>query len=480
MSIEFARATWLRTIAAGLRAGWRAALLALTMLLVACAGTQTRSQSDAEPRAERSHAPPARTKRTPAPKAEAEPVAPSDSVATRASAIHQDGLEPDPNAVLPPADFWTQLRQDLVFTRCSNEDALSARWTKKYAGYPPRFQETLTQIAPLMQYVAGELRAAELPVDFVFLPIVESTYHPHRSHGNWPAGIWQLMPQTARGFGAPMKPQYDGRLDYAQATYAAVKLLSYLGTQFNQDWKLVNMAFNAGEYRVKKALRGPKGSTLAEPKGLSPITIEHYAKLRALGCLIEQPERFNLSLPTLDPGRELASVSLPEAWPLDFLAHLLKMDVQALHKLNPGLYGTHTPGFPEYRLLLPKYAVDDLLAALAPLSPSYSARWQKVQLADAAAREQAAAQAGLSPDVFAKVNAEASDKVWLPTGSGQPKAVAADTPDQAERYRVRAGDTLWQIAKRYRIKLQHLIEWNGLGKKALIKPGQWLRLRPSD
>ncbi|AVP96330.1 hypothetical protein C7S18_03610 [Ahniella affigens] len=397
-----------------------------------------------------------------------------------AVAIHQDSLEPDPSAPLPPPDFWNSVRQELVFTRCSNEDALSSRWTRKYAGYPARFQETLNQISPLMQYVARELRAANLPIDFIFLPIVESTYHPHRSRGDWPAGIWQLMPQTARGFGAPMKAQYDGRLDFAQSTFAAMKLLNYLSVQFDQDWKLVNMAFNAGEYRVKRALKGPKGTLLPEPKGLSPITIEHYAKLRALGCLIDQPERFNLTLPPLDPGRELASVNLPEAWPLDFLAHLLKMDVTALHKLNPGLYGTHTPGFPEYRLLLPKFAEDDLLAALAPLSPTYSARWQQVQLADADARAKAALEAGLSQEVYARVNSDGSAKIWLPTGSGQPKVLASDGASAAERHRVRAGDTLWGIARHYRVKVQSLIEWNGLGKKALIKPGQWLRLRARD
>lgn len=456
----------------------RALLCVSCLILGACAAPGTRSDgaSESTQASDSSRRAPPHKSTTNAQPETADP----DPVHGEPVPIHQDGLEPDPDAPLPQPDFWTQMRQELVFTRCSNEDALSARWTRKYAAYPPRFQETLNQIAPLMQYVAGELRAANLPIDFVFLPIVESTYHPHRSRGNWPAGIWQLMPQTARGFGAPMQPQYDGRLDFAQSTFAAMKLLGYLSVQFNQDWKLVNMAFNAGEYRVKRALKGPNGTVLPEPKGLSPITIEHYAKLRALGCLIDQPERFNLTLPSMDPGRELASINLPEAWPLDFLAHLLKMDVTALHKLNPGLHGTHTPGFPEYRLLLPKYAVDDLLAALAPLSPSYSARWQQVQLADTEARAKAATAAGLSPEVYAQVNAGAGEKVWLPTGSGQPKVLAAESPESAERHRVRAGDTLWEIARRYRVKVQSLIEWNRLGKKALIKPGQWLRLRAPE
>ncbi|MBK8287059.1 MAG: transglycosylase SLT domain-containing protein [Ahniella sp.] len=457
----------------------RGLTLSLALLLAACAGAPQRSADPQQAESPR----PAATQAAPPELPKSSSESPGAEPALAETPMHADGLEPSAdtaaNGSSPPMDFWAGLRSELQFTRCADEDTQSRHWTKRYAGYPQRFQQTIEQIAPLMQYVAAELRAADLPVDFVFLPIVESTYFPHRSRGERPAGIWQLMPQTARGYGAPMKPQYDGRLDYAQATHAAITLLTHLRVQFNDDWKLVNMAFNAGEYRVKNALKGSKGSRLPEPRGLSPITIEHYAKLRSLGCLIDQPERFNLQLPIIDDTRALASVELPEAWPIEFLAHLLVIDPQELKKLNPGLFGTHTPGFPGYRLMVPARAKDDLIAGLAPLPTAVSARWQRVALADPEQQRTLVLQSGLEWDLFTSINRQGGERVWLPTGTGVPKPVALSEP-AGETYRVRQGDTLWHIAKRYRLRVQQLVDWNGLGKRALIKPGQWLRLRAPE
>lgn len=458
----------------------RGLALPVMLLLAACAGTPKRSPADSP----NDSPAPVHESATPAPHSEGNPSgADAAEPLPTEPPILSDGMEPStdqsPDVAAPPLDFWAGLRSELQFTRCTDEDHQSRHWTKRYAGYPQRFQQTLDQISPLMQYVATELRAADLPVDFVFLPIVESTYFPHRSRGERPAGIWQLMPQTARGFGAPMKTQYDGRLDYAQATHAAMALLTHLRVQFNDDWKLVNMAFNAGEYRVKNALKGPKGSRLPEPRGLSPITIEHYAKLRSLGCLIDQPERFNLQLPVIDETRAVASVELPESWPIEFLAHLLVIDPGALKKLNPGLFGTHTPGFPGYRLMVPAHARDDLIAGLAPLPRAVSARWQRVALSDPEQQRAMVAQTGLEWALFTAINRQGGERVWLPTGSGVPQTVALTEP-AGEKYRVRQGDTLWHIAKRYRLRVQQLVDWNGLGKRALIKPGQWLRLRAPE
>lgn len=446
------------------RSGRKLLVATATLLLAACAGAPKRDQ-------------PVETDETPSPvvaspPAEVAPVAPPAD-----PPILDDGLEQGAVEPFVPKSFWDGIRDELQFATCANEDARSKHWTGRYAGYPKRFAQTLDEIAPLMQYVAGELRANDLPVDFVFLPIVESTYFPHRSRGERPAGIWQLMPQTARGFGAPMKPQYDGRLDYAQATHAAMRLLTHLRSQFGDDWKLVNMAFNAGEYRVKNALKGPKGSRLPEPRGLSPITIDHWAKLRALGCLIDQPERFDLELPPIDASRSLAHAPLPEPWPIEFIAHLAGLDDREVKRWNPGLFGTHTPGFPEYRIMLPGRVSGTIEAALAPLPKESAAKWQHVVLTDDAAKQSAATAAGIDWATFVAINRSGGDRVWLPTGSGVPAAVTAVVDDpNAKRYKVRSGDSLWLIAKRYKLRVQQLIDWNGLSRKALVKPGQWIRL----
>ena len=176
-----------------------------------------------------------------------------------------------------------------------------------FTAHPTAFERMFERALPQLEYVATRLAAADIPAEFALLPMVESRYlvYPQRAGSRGPAGPWQLMRHTARALGLAVDTKYDARMDLVASTDAAIRLLKSLHTQFD-DWTLVNLAYNAGDGRVRGALRrsgGWHGDAYALP--LSPITRAHYSRLRALVCICTDPERYGLTLPA-SPSRPIA------------------------------------------------------------------------------------------------------------------------------------------------------------------------------
>lgn len=116
------------------------------------------------------------------------------------------------------------------------------------------------------RYLPEILRAVEakgLPKALAYLPMVESAYEPQAISQAGAAGLWQLMPATARRFGLTVSKTADERLDPVKSTRAATDYLCYLYEYFN-DWPLAITAYNCGEGAMKKALNTVKGTTLAD------------------------------------------------------------------------------------------------------------------------------------------------------------------------------------------------------------------------
>ncbi|MCX7760133.1 MAG: lytic transglycosylase domain-containing protein [Hydrogenothermaceae bacterium] len=88
-----------------------------------------------------------------------------------------------------------------------------------------------------------------LPTELVFIPAIESHYINGVKSPKGAAGIWQLMPQTARTFGLVVNRYVDERLDPIKSTQAAAKYLKHLYGIFG-DWKLVLASYNAGHSKV--------------------------------------------------------------------------------------------------------------------------------------------------------------------------------------------------------------------------------------
>lgn len=234
-------------------------------------------------------------------------------------------VQPDSEPVAPVVlrnggDVFAVLRGQLQTQSCT-DDRVVRRWLSNYARSPSRFAANLERVLPLLAHVVDRVRAQDLPGEFALLPIVESWYRAEARNGGT-AGLWQFSSATARGNGLRVDDIVDQRYAPGPATDAALAHLSDLLARFG-DWRLAVMAFNAGEYRLAQLLPtdapAPTPSPQDhQPRGLSLTTYEHLAKLLALACLVREPERIGLALPTtafepLDASALRSNVAAPAA-----------------------------------------------------------------------------------------------------------------------------------------------------------------------
>lgn len=375
----------------------------------------------------------------------AHPPSPPTTLAPLAPAIAKD--EP-----------WSSLTASFAMRDCADSPLVRAN-AAMYTRSPARFEQRLKNALPLMMYVQKQLQTAGIPGEFAMLPMLESSYNPAEpSHHGDPGGMWQMMPHTGRLHGLVNNRQYDGVQDPVASTRAAIRMLKSLDDEFG-DWRLVDMAYNAGRYAVLGALRhhSDPGDDAIPDIPVSRTTRTHLARLMALSCVLRDPQRFHVELPQPSAADELQAVQVPADTRLRNVADMAEISESALRALNPGYRGTHVPADSPRTLLLPVAAAQSLMAALT-VNTSES-------VAQVNTREQ---------------NAGPSNIVPLPNEPSMPDVGASPSPAAApastKHHRVRSGETLWSIAHRYHVSVRDLKHWNDLSDDT-VHPGETLRVQ---
>lgn len=333
--------------------------------------------------------------------------------------VEASGSPPPANATGIGRDVFARINRGLNPDSCA---AGGTTWRKRYAGNPRTFSRHLEQILPLLDFVSIEVERAGLPAEFVFIPLVESWYKPEAIGPGGPAGMWQMISSTSRNHGIHITAGYDGRLSPVESTRAALSYLKTLQRMFG-GWQAIVMAYNAGEGRLMRAFRRSANRNVSavhrKPHGLSNITYDYVAKLQALSCLVSEPGKHGLSLPLETRFVPLAAVLAdPSMQTLDQFAAANGGNPAELRRLNPGFKGGRiVAGIP--RLVLSPFP--------------------------------------------------------------QRQADAAASPEATEAtatHEVRDGESLWSIAKRYRLTIEQLRRINRISEGSVVRPGQTLRLLP--
>ncbi len=140
------------------------------------------------------------------------------------------------------------------------------------------------------------LKKYNLPSDFIYLPIIESGYNEYAVSSTGAAGIWQLMPQTARDYGLVVNNQIDERFDIIKSTEAAAHYLSDLYNQFG-DWNKVLAAYNCGPYCVSSIFKSdPRGSFWAFKDSFPPETRQYVPRFLALLTIVKNARKFGFDI----------------------------------------------------------------------------------------------------------------------------------------------------------------------------------------
>lgn len=332
-----------------------------------------------------------------------------------------------------------------------------------------------------LAYVVEEVRQRGLPMELALLPIIESTLNPYAHSHSGAAGLWQLIPNTARHYGVTIDWWYDGRRDLVDSTTAALQYLTYLHDQFG-DWLLAIAAYNGGEGRVRRAMAAAPGADFFKLK-LPRETREYVPKILALAHLIAADDGH--LLPPIDPTPPFFATTLDRQIDLAILASVGSLTMEELYTFNPGLNRSATPPEGSFRILVPataRVAFDQALDRY-PTAP-ISWKRHRVRVGEnltviAKRYRTSVASIRLNNQLTSNVirpNQSLLVSVAAIQSSAAPMNPMLHANGQWRRYKVKAGDSLARIGKRFGTTTNALIRINLLNPDLPLQIGQILKV----
>jgi membrane-bound lytic murein transglycosylase D len=366
-------------------------------------------------------------------------------------------------------------------------------------GQSNRFKEGLVRSGQWKPYIRSVLAEHELPQELEVLPHVESSFNPSAYSKVAAAGMWQFMPRTAKDF---MRVDHvvDERMDPFVATEGAAKLLkrnySLTGT-----WPLALTSYNHGTGGVLRAARQVGttdiGAIVQSYKGraFGFASRNFYASFLAAMEVDQNAERYfgpiKMHAPT---SYETAVVS--DYIPANAFAQSTGIGIDSLREHNPALREMVWSGekhIPRgYSVRVPSDHLNQPLAALlasVPATARYSHQQPDMEhrivsgdsLSTIARRYGTSVSKLMTLNGMRNTRIRAGRTLILPGTVLSERTVASTTTlvSQSGVYVIQRGDSLWSIARRFKVSQKQLVAWNGISPKSYIQPGQKLKVTSS-
>ncbi len=385
-----------------------------------------------------------------------------------------------PAAPPPPQDLWARLRDDFRFQHIRHPRI--AREIRRLQQHPKSFDALARRAVPYLYHIVDAVEQRDMPGELALLPAVESGYQPFAYSSNGAAGLWQFMPATGRMLGLEQNRLYDGRRDILRSTDAALDYLSQLSQQLDGNWLHALAAYNCGIGTVKKAIRKAERharSTSYWGLGLPGETDAYVPRLLAFARIVQDPAKYGLALPALPNAPYFDTTLVDSALDLELAAELAGLPLDDLLSLNPGYRQGVTPARRPSRLLLPKAYRTIFEQALARLPKDKWVRWveHRIRRGDTligiAKHYHVSVAAIREANGIKGHNIRAGKRLQIPlSGRASDRARRIAAVRSKVRYRVRKGDSLYTIARRFSVSIRDLKRWNRVGR--YIRPGQHL------
>ena len=272
--------------------------------------------------------------------------------------------------------------------------------------------------------IVKALKEAGLPEELSWLPLIESGFKVRALSRARALGMWQFIASTGYKFGLKRDRWIDERMDPDKSTKAAIAYLTELHRIFG-DWTTVLAAYNCGEGRVLNRIRSQRINYLDnfwDLYGKLPWETAFYVpKFLAVLHIVNDPAAHGFTLPPVEEQVETETVTIDKQVHLKTMAKYLGLSYTGLKDLNPELRRNSTPNRP-YAFKVPKGNGEVLLSKLGDIP------------------------------------------VWRPP-----------TPTYV-RHKVRRGESLSVIARRYRTSVRAIMVMNGLKSSRYIKAGWTLKI----
>ena len=388
---------------------------------------------------------------------------------------------------IPAEDIWQRIRRG--FGMPDLEGALVRRKTAEYAREHDYLQRIFDRSRMYLFHIVEEIEKRGLPTELALLPMVESAFNPMAYSRAHASGLWQFIPGTGKRFDLKQNWWYDGRRDVVDSTSAALDYLTKL-YEMHGDWHLALASYNWGENAVRRAIvKNRKAKKPTDYMSLRmPRETRHYVpKLQALKNIIANPGPYGIDLDPIPNEPYFVLVSeLPDI-DVALAAKLAEMPVQEFVALNPG-FSRPLIRSEAARIILPADKVAVFHENLGKQDQDALVSWQMYRPKRGETLGSIAKQFQLSIDQLKRVNginrrSSAIPKLLIVPMDAEAKKEAGTLPIMyappipavRQVHRVKSGDTLSSIARKYRVRVSDLKAWNKLGR--YLQVGQEIYIR---
>lgn len=345
-----------------------------------------------------------------------------------------------------PDSIYKQRLQALPFVIEVPYNEVVRRYILRYVKHSPRQLAALQRKAEYYFPIFEDILAKhDLPYELCYMPVIESALNPQARSHMGATGLWQFMPATGKKYGLEINSLVDERMDPIRSTEAACLFLKNLYTIF-QDWNLVIAAYNCGPGNVNKAIHRACGKRdfwsiypylPSETRGYLPIFI-------AASYAMNYAEAHGICPAT--PLTTMASDTIvtTQRQHLKQIADNIDIPLAELRRLNPQYPRDIIPGGKAYAICLPiekaGLYIDKQDTILA-----YQAK---------------------------ELIHNRRDEIEL---LHRTSVNGGYSINGVTYYKIKEGDTLGGIAKKFRVSVKQLKAWNGL-KSDMIRAGKTLKI----
>ena len=441
----------------------------------------------------------------------APPVAPlsdaiPDSLAS-SSEIEASATAPLADAAMgAPGDEVASLDADAVTWDFDVQTYASHPRVQYYHNYfqamaPSRLAVVLERGARYEPMIRERLAAQGLPSDLFYLAMIESGWSSEAVSRAYAVGMWQFMRGTGRGYGLRVDTWVDERRDPVKATDAAARHLRDLRERFGSLY-LAAAAYNAGAGTVSRGLGRLEPAEemeeaeeagdaaffrLAETRLLRHETRDYVPKLIAAAIIAKQPARYGIATSPVQPFA-YDSLVVSDATGLDVVARLAGVSLGEIRDLNPQYLRLATPPGSESVIRLPAGTGDSTAASYQQLPAGQRVQYlthvlrrrERMTTVAANYRVPLAELRAANPKVGS--SPRTGTRLVVPTDA-IPSAIAIRAAGErrphhatARTHKVRRGETLTGIARRYRVSLTALKRANSIRNEHALMAGTRLRI----
>lgn len=239
-----------------------------------------------------------------------------------------------------------------------------------------RFATYLSRMGRYEDLIRAELRAREMPEDLIYLALIESGFSPSATSSAAAVGIWQFIAPTAQRYRLEVSRYVDERRDPVKATTAALDYLQALYDRFG-SWYLAAAGYNTGENRVERILReranGARGSDSLywEISGyLHSETRNYVPKMIAAAILGKYRDRYGFGEVEVEAAAPFEIVTIPDATELGVIARAAGVKREEVEALNPHYLRGVTPPGRKVEVRIPAGRTEAFQVAYAQIPPS--------------------------------------------------------------------------------------------------------------